>query len=639
MASKITIPDLKKIRVTDPLFSHYADMVAKKMIPVQWEILNGKQGQSRCFCIDNFRIAGGTLQGEHRGVVFGDTDAYKWLEAVAYCANNGETEYIPQADELIEIIGQAQQPDGYLNTYFTVCHPELRWKNLTEGHELYSAGHLIEAAVAYYNATGKRRLLDIAARFADLICETFGDGEGQLSGYPGHQEIELALVKLWRVTGEERYLKTARFFIDCRGRTPNYLLREMNDPQHKLIFPELRSYDPSYSQSHVRPVEQKTMEGHAVRAMYQCSAMADLADIQQDEALRNACQTLWDNVTKRRMYITGGIGSSGLLERFTVDYDLPNDRMYCESCASIGLMMFGQRMAAMFHDASYYETVERALCNTVLGGVSAAGDRYFYVNPLEVWPANCKDHTSIEYLKPVRQPWFEVACCPANIARTLASLGQYIYAVDERSIYVNLLIGSTIETTLRDTDVRIEQRSGLMNGGALELDVRSSGTHPIVVRLRLPKWIEAPVFRLNGEEIQPAVENGYAVLAVNCAGEHHFTLSGSVPVHRCAANLCVRADVGRVALQKGPFVYCFEQQDNGENLAALRMAPDAASFQPVWTTLSSMPTACCAPSRARCTPFPMACGETVCPARCASGSTPQFRNYTQQEAAIIKNLK
>ena len=518
MASKITIPDLKKIRVTDPLFSHYADMVAKKMIPVQWEILNGKQGQSRCFCIDNFRIAGGTLQGEHRGVVFGDTDAYKWLEAVAYCANNGETEYISQADELIEIIGQAQQPDGYLNTYFTVCHPELRWKNLTEGHELYSAGHLIEAAVAYYNATGKRRLLDIAARFADLICGTFGDGEGQLPGYPGHQEIELALVKLWRVTGEERYLKTARFFIDCRGRTPNYLLREMNDPQHKLIFPELRSYDPSYSQSHVRPVEQKTMEGHAVRAMYQCSAMADLADIQQDEALRNACQTLWDNVTKRRMYITGGIGSSGLLERFTVDYDLPNDRMYCESCASIGLMMFGQRMAAMFRDASYYETVERALCNTVLGGVSAAGDRYFYVNPLEVWPANCKDHTSIEYLKPVRQPWFEVACCPANIARTLASLGQYIYAVDDRSIYVNLLVGSTIETTLRDTDVRIEQRSSLMHGGALELDVRSSGTHPIVVRLRLPKWLEKPVFRLNGEGIQPAVENGYAVLAVNCAG-------------------------------------------------------------------------------------------------------------------------
>ena len=197
----------------------------------------------------------------------------------------------------------------------------------------------------------------------------------------------------------------------------------MNDPQHKLIFPELRSYDPSYSQSHVRPVEQKTMEGHAVRAMYQCSAMADLADIQQDEALRNACQTLWDNVTKRRMYITGGIGSSGLLERFTVDYDLPNDRMYCESCASIGLMMFGQRMAAMFRDASYYARRWSApLCNTVLGGVSAAGDRYFYVNPLEVWPANCKDHTSIEYLKPVRQPWFGLpAALRISRARSLPS--------------------------------------------------------------------------------------------------------------------------------------------------------------------------------------------------------------------------
>ena len=222
--------------------------------------------------------------------------------------------------------------------------------------------------------------------------------------------------------------------------------------------------------------------------------------------------------------------------------------------------------------------------------LSASGDEYSVVTGLDLGADDyiAKPFRPRELVSRIRsvlrrtgrvrslEPWFEVACCPANIARTLASLGQYIYAVDDRSIYVNLLVGSTIETTLRDTDVRIEQRSGLMHGGALELDVRSSGTHPIVVRLRLPKWLEKPVFRLNGEGIQPAVENGYAVLAVNCAGEHHFTLSGSVPVHRCAANLCVRADVGRVALQKGPFVYCFEQQDNGENLAALRMAPDAA---------------------------------------------------------------
>ena len=590
MAGKISIPDLKRITVTDPLFRHYADNVAEKMIPVQWDILNGK-GSSRCFCIDNFRVAAGELNEAHRGVVFGDTDAYKWLEAVAFCANNGHTDYLPMADELIELIGRAQQPDGYLNTYYTVREPEQRWQNLAEGHELYSAGHLIEAAVTYYEATGKRRLLEIAAKFADLICKVFGPSEGQKHGYPGHQEIELALVKLWRVTGEQRYLAHARYFIDTRGTEPNELLREMHAPDHHLIFPELLDYDPAYSQSHARPAEQTSAEGHAVRAMYQYSAMADLAEIQQDAALRAACQTLWRSVTLKRMYITGGIGSSGLLERFTVDYDLPNDRMYCESCASIGLMMFGQRMARLTRDASYYETVERALYNTVLAGVSAEGDRYFYVNPLEVWPENCREHTSIAYVKPIRQPWFEVACCPANIARTLASLGQYIYAVDERSLYINLLIGSSIETRLRGIDLRVSMENALMQGGELKLRVTSSGEHPIVIRLRVPRWMEHPVFRLDGEQIQPALENGYAILAVNCAGAHVFTVQASVPVHTCAANLHVRADVGKIALQKGPFVYCVEQQDNGENLAALQAATHGAEEAPADAALpGSLPT-------------------------------------------------
>lgn len=571
MPSKIKIPNLKKIRVTDPLFGHYSGMVAKEMIPVQWEILNGRRGQSRCFCIDNFRIAAGLLQGEHRGVVFGDTDAYKWLEAVAYCANNGETEYLPQADELIELLGQAQQPDGYLNTYYTVCEPDQRWKNLAEGHELYSAGHMIEAAVAYYEATGKPRILEIAMKFADLICKTFGRGEGQIPGYPGHQEIEVALMRLWKVTGEQRYLDTAYYFIDARGEGANYLAAEMSDPEHHNIFPELRDYDPFYSQSHLRPVEQTTAEGHAVRAMYQCAAMADLAAAKPDEALRAACQTLWNNVTQKRMYITGGVGSSMFLERFTVDYDLPNDRMYCESCASIGLMMFGQRMAALFRDASYYEHVERALYNTVIGGVSATGDRYFYVNPLEVWPDNCLHHTALDSLKPVRQPWFEVACCPANIARTLASLGQYIYAVDEKSLYVNLLIGSTIETKLRETTLRVSQENTLMTGGDLKLNVNSDGLSPVLIRLRLPQWLEQVKISLDGAEIQPAVENGYAVLAVNRSGDHQFVITGQVPVYRRAANLQVRADVGKIALQKGPFVYCVEEEDNGANLAALRV--------------------------------------------------------------------
>ena len=573
MGSPITLPDLHKVRITDPLFSHYAATVAKKMIPVQWDILNGK-GSSRCFCIDNFRVAAGELEAPHRGVVFGDTDAYKWLEAVAYCANNGEGAYLPQADELIDLLERAQQPDGYLNTYFTVCHPELCWQNLTEGHELYSAGHLMEAAAAYYQATGKEKLLNIACRFADLICKTFGEGEGQIRGYPGHQEVELGLVKLWKITGKESYLETARYFIRCRGTEPNYFLEELKRDSHLPIFPELQDYDPSYSQSHVPPAEQKTAEGHAVRAMYQCSAMADLAEAGQDKKLKKACEALWENVTEKRMYITGGIGSSGHLERFTVDYDLPNDRMYCESCASIGLMMFGQRMNRLTKEAGYYETVERALYNTVLAGVSAQGDRYFYVNPLEVWPENCRDHTSMAHVKPVRQPWFEVACCPANIARTLASLGQYIYAQDDRSLYINLLIGSEYETVLRETEVKVRLSNRLLTGGDLTLDVSSGGGQSVMLRLRIPKWLEGPTFTLNGEPIHPAVENGYAVLAINCPGEHRFTVSGGVKAHLLAADLRVRADVGKLAVQRGPFVYCVEEYDNGENLAALRISQD-----------------------------------------------------------------
>ncbi len=577
MANTITLPDLRKVRISDSLFSHYAGMVAKKMVPVQWDILNGK-GSSRCFCIDNFRVAAGELEAPHRGVVFGDTDAYKWLEAVAFCAGNGETEYLPQADELIDLLARAQQPDGYLNTFFTVCHPELRWKNLTEGHELYSAGHLIEAAVAYYKTTGKRKLLDIAIRFADLICKTFGEGEGQIRGYPGHQEIELALVKLWRVTGTQSYLDTAKFFLDCRGGKPNYFLEEMKQDSFLPIFPELQDYDPYYSQSYLPPREQTKAEGHAVRAMYQLSAMVDVAEITQDSQLKKTCQTLWENVTGRRMYVTGGIGSSGYLERFTVDYDLPNDRMYCESCASIGLMMVGQRMNRLTRDASYYETVERALYNTVLAGVSAQGDRYFYVNPLEVWPDNCREHTSMAHVKPVRQPWFEVACCPANIARTLASLGQYVYAQDERSLYINLLIGSRYETVLRDTKLRVEMTNDLFTGGSLTLDASSEGKLGAMIRLRLPKWLEEPVFTLNGEAIRPAVENGYAVLAVGSPGEHRFVLTGKVKVHVLAADLRVRADVGKAAIQRGPFVYCAEQCDNGENLAALRLKTSPAEI-------------------------------------------------------------
>jgi len=592
MANKLHPSNIRQIEITDPLFGRYVSMIAEAILPYQWtalnggvdisdldqwEALNGRVTNERVSsCIDNFRIAAGEKQGTHSGAVFQDTDAYKWLEAAAYCIQIGKGESLCQsADELIALIEHAQQPDGYLNTFFTIADSAHRWKNLAEGHELYCAGHLIEAAVAYYHATGTDRLLEVAKRFADLIATVFGPEEGKCKGYPGHQEIELALVKLYRVTRESRYLELAKHFLSERGKQPNYLIAEMETTKDFRLFPEFSHYDAEYAQTHLPPVEQTTAEGHAVRAVYMYSAMADLAKECDDEKMKQACKTLWENITTKRMYITGGIGSSGLLERFTVDYDLPNDRMYCESCASIGLMMFGQRMNLLTRDASYYDVVERALCNTVLAGISVKGDRYFYVNPLEVWPNNCKSSTSMSHVKPVRQEWFSCACCPPNIARTLASVGQYIYSEDEKSIYINQFISSKLQTSVAGMDVVIALNSSYMQDGCVRITVSSSSAHPFTVRVRIPSFMKTPTFLLEDAEISPVIENGYAVLAVSRAGEQTFTLRGLVEPEFFAANDQVRADIGKLALMFGPYVYCLEEADNGKNLANVFINPDS----------------------------------------------------------------
>ena len=575
--NKIRQPKIKNITILDPLFGAYAALVADSIVPYQWEILNDRVPDAeKSYCIENFRIAAGEITGVRRGVVFTDTDVYKWLEAVAFCIENGSgKQFEPMADEVIDLIVRAQQPDGYLNTYYTLVCPEERWTNLTEGHELYSAGHLLEAAVAYESATGKRALLDVAIRFADLIYDTFGPEEGKLKGVPGHQEIEVGLVKLYHVTKDPKYLDLAAFFIETRGTEPNYLLQEIEKRGGKGIFPELSNYDPAYSQSHIPPIQQETAEGHAVRAMYMYSAMASLAKERNDPHFAAACRTLWKNVTGKRMYITGGIGSSGLLERFTADYDLPNERMYCETCASIGLMMFGQRMALLTGDASYYDTVERALCNTVLSGINAQGDRYFYVNPLEVWPDNCLDRTSMAHVKPVRQPWFSVACCPTNVARTLASLGQYIWAEDERSVYINQFISSRYTTRIHENSVTVEIQATYMHDGTVKILVESEKAQSFVIRVRIPGYMHDTKFTLNGNAISPAIENGYGVLAVSRAGKQEFCISSVVAPRFVAANLNVPADAGKVAVMKGPYVYCLEEQDNGKNLANLYLSLDA----------------------------------------------------------------
>lgn len=576
MKPNIVTPALRNIKILDPLFVHYTDIISRKLLPYQWAVLNDElENVEKSYCIRNFRVAAGEQDGPRLGVVFCDTDAYKWLETLAFCLEGGRgREFESTADALIELIEKAQEPDGYLQTYFSVCCPEKKWKNLTEGHELYCAGHLIEAAVAYYNATGKDRILKVACRLADLICSVFGQEEGKCRGYAGHQEIELALIKLSRVCSRREYADMARYFLSVRGTEPNYLLQELKATGKDRIFPEFADYDGKYAQSHLPPVMQDTAEGHAVRAMYMYSAMADVAREYNDPQMKAACRRLWENVTEKRMYITGGIGSSGHLERFTADYDLPNDRMYCESCASVGLMMFGQRMAALTGDARYYDVVERALCNTVLAGISAQGDRYFYVNPLELWPENCLESTSMSHVKPVRQSWFGVACCPSNLGRTLASLGQYIYAQDEKSVYINQPISSSLRTRIRETELRLELDSRLISEGKLTLDIETDRACPLTIRIRVPEYLGEPAFVLEGRSIGPVVENGYAVVAVSHGGKQRLEVSGKLSPRWVAANSQVRADTGCMALMYGPYVYCLEETDNGPLLSNIHVSSE-----------------------------------------------------------------
>jgi len=384
----------------------------------------------------------------------------------------------------------------------------------------------------------------------------------------------------------------AKHFLEERGKKPNYLLKELERTAQNHLFPEFADFDEFYAQTYDEPVRQKTAEGHAVRAMYMFSAMADVANECNDEALKDTCTSLWQNVTQRRMYITGGIGSSGHLERFTTDYDLPNDRTYCESCASVGLMMFGQRMAELTRDAQYYEVVERVLCNTILAGISKDGDRYFYVNPLEVWPANCLPATSMSHVKPVRQPWYEVACCPTNISRTLASLGQYIYAEDDNSIYINMLISSTFCIKTAEIKGNIEINASLLQNGTATITVETFEASAFNLSIRIPKYLEQPEVTLDGNSLDAEINNGYVVLNISEAGKRIIQISGSVEPVFIAANENVRADVGRLALQYGPYVYCLEQVDNGENLAALFVSANSEIIKglPIENLPGELPT-------------------------------------------------
>ncbi len=569
---------LQSVKLQDRIWKNRFELVRDEVIPYQWDALNDRiPDVPPSHAIENFRIAAGESEGEFVGMVFQDSDVAKWLEAVAYVlAVEPNPELEKTADEVIDLIARAQQPDGYLNTYFTVAEPDKRWTNLRDWHELYCAGHMMEAAVAYYEATGKRKLLDVMCRFADYIDQVFGTEPDKLQGYPGHPEIELALVRLYNATGEEKYLKLSKYFIEQRGQQPHWydIEAERRGNVPKYYFSDI-GYN--YSQAHLPIRQQETAEGHSVRALYLFSGAADVAAETGDRELMEVCKKLWDNITQRRMYITGGVGSDAYGERFTLDYDLPNDRAYTETCAAIALVFFAHRMLQADVDAKYANVMERALFNGVLSGISLDGKSFFYVNPLEVWPDACRVRRDLRHVKTVRQGWFTCACCPPNAARLLASIGQYMYSASEDTAYVHLYAASEADFTLPGSKVKLIQETEYPWQEKVIIKIEPEEATEFAVAVRLPDWCEMPSLAVNGDEVDlaPVTRKGYAYIRRLWQPGDRIELTLPMPVQRVRANPMVRANAGRVALQRGPIVYCLEEADNGPNLSAVVLPPDA----------------------------------------------------------------
>lgn len=572
---------LKQVSIEDAFWSSRRKNVVETVVPYQWQALNDEiPGAEPSHTIENFRLAAGEAEGDYYGMVFQDSDLGKWLETVGFVLSGRRDPQLEQiADDVIDLLERAQQPDGYLNTYYTVKEPGKRWTNLRDNHELYCAGHLMEAAVAYYEATGKRKFLDIMSRYADYIGTVFGGEPGQKRGYDGHPEIELALVKLYRATGERKYLELSEFFVDERGRQPHFFdleSAERNEQPPAGRKNKKREYD--YFQAHLPVREQTTAEGHAVRAVYLYSAMADLAVESGDTALLEACRKLWNDVVRTKMYVTGGIGSSEYEERFTVPFDLPNDRAYTETCAAIGLMFWAQRMLQIEKRREYADVMELALYNGVLSGISLDGKSYFYVNPLEVWPATANFRHDMSTVKATRQPWFGCACCPPNIARLIASLGQYIYSGNaaDRELYVHLYIGSKLELDIDGQAVQVSQQSNYPWNGDVALEVTAERSAEFTIAVRIPGWCKGASVSVNGQHVDVTEqEGGYVRIARTWESGDRIDLSLDMPVELVRAHPNVRENAGKVALQRGPVVFCLEEEDNGANLQDIVLPADA----------------------------------------------------------------
>lgn len=484
--------------------------------------------------------------------VFWDSDVGKWIEAASYAlAHRRDADIEAKIEAAIDDLEKAQAPDGYLNCWYLGREPDKRWTNLRDNHEMYNAGHLLEGAIAYFRVTGRRRFLDIMERYLDHIYAVFGTGPGQKPGYDGHEEIELALMKLYYLTRDRKHLDFATYLINERGRQPHYFdierdLREGGDSRQRYVF---GNYE--YSQSHKPVREQDKVVGHAVRAMYLYTAMADLAAELGDPALKRACEVLWDDVMETKMYVTAGLGPSAHNEGFTHDFDLPNQTAYAETCASVALIFWAQRMLHLDLDGKYADILELAMFNGALSGLSRDGEHYFYANPLE------SDGT------PTRWDWHTCPCCTMNVSRLVASVGGYFLSTAPNGVAFHLYGGISTEVDIAGTKVGLREVSSYPWSGDIKIHVEPARPATFEVKLRIPGWSSGAKASVNGEafDVGQAV-NGYLTISRTWARGDVISLDLPMPPVRLYAHPGVIMDAGRVALKRGPLVYCLEEIDN-----------------------------------------------------------------------------
>jgi DUF1680 family protein len=547
---KIEPVSFADVNITDEFWKPKIDKVATKTLSAciyQTEVATPR--------IKNFERVARKKGEKHEGIFYDDSDVFKALEAMAYSLKtHPSAEMEKKCDEWIDKIAAAQQPDGYLNTWYTLKGLQDKYTDMSM-HEDYNAGHMIEAGVAYYNATGKRKLLDVCIKWADQFDALFGPGKRDW--VTGHQELELALVKLYKVTKNEKYLKLSDWLLSERGKklAKGYTWTDWKDT--------------AYAQD-VLPVKQQTqITGHAVRAMYMYTGAADVAAQTGDVDYMKAMRNVWEDVVYRNMYITGGIGSAGSNEGFSVDYDLPNEQAYCETCASVGMVFWNQRMNSLTGNAEYIDVLERSLYNGALDGLSLSGDRFFYGNPL----ASRGQHQ--------RREWFGTACCPANIARLVASLGNYIYAKSDDAIYVNLFVGSNTTIPLKSGNVGVKMETNYPWEGKVKLNIDPARKSKFKIYLRIPNWVQgktvpgdlykfdedgttpAPIgITVNGQSFSALEHEGYYVIERNWQKGDKIEYILGMDANVVVAREELKQDKNRVAIQRGPIVYCIEGADN-----------------------------------------------------------------------------